>query len=137
MADNQTKTAYVCGPLTELPPETQAQVKTFYERIGDLHGELFGRRAFVPHEYYDPIKHAHFTPQDVIAPNGGRSASSPASSSLRPSSPHGAAASKWKWPTAAAYPSWCWSPRTKRFHVSCAETRQLPGSWSTKVTTTP
>ncbi len=45
------KVPYVCGPLTEHAPETHAQVKTFYERIDDLCGEVFGHRAFVPHEH--------------------------------------------------------------------------------------
>ncbi len=56
---------YVCGPLTELTPEDQAWVKPFYEAIADVCEEVFGQRAFVPHEHYDPIKHADFTPQDV------------------------------------------------------------------------
>lgn len=64
---SQTKTVYVCGPLTELPPLDQARVKKLYERIGDLCRETLGHRAFVPHEHYDPIKHANFTPQQVDA----------------------------------------------------------------------
>ena len=30
-------------------------------------GEVTGVRAFVPHEHYDPIKHANYTPADVDA----------------------------------------------------------------------
>ena len=59
------KTAYVCGPLTELPPEIQGSVKSFYEKIADVCFEVLGVRAFVPHEHFDPIKHAQATPQDV------------------------------------------------------------------------
>ena len=59
------KTAYVCGPLTELPLETQALVKKFYEEIADVCFEVLGIRAFVPHEHFDPIKHAKATPHDV------------------------------------------------------------------------
>lgn len=61
------KPAYVCGPLTELSPEEQATVKAFYSEIGDLCEEVTGIRAFVPHEYFDPIKMANFTPGDVDA----------------------------------------------------------------------
>ncbi|MBI1866182.1 MAG: hypothetical protein HY005_00355 [Candidatus Staskawiczbacteria bacterium] len=59
------KTAYVCGPLTELSPETAQEAKSFYERIGDVCQEITGIRAFVPHEHYDPLKHPDFTPQQV------------------------------------------------------------------------
>jgi hypothetical protein len=59
------KIAYVCGPLTELKTEEKTRVKSFYQRIGDACGEITGLRAFVPHEHFDPIKHAHFTPQQV------------------------------------------------------------------------
>jgi len=61
------KSAYVCGPLTELPPETQASVKAFYSAIGDLAKRVTGVRAFVPHEHYDPIAHANFTPATIDA----------------------------------------------------------------------
>lgn len=59
------KVPYVCGPLTELPPPIMDEVKAFYSRIGDLIGQLSGHRAFVPHEHYDPIKFAHFTPTEI------------------------------------------------------------------------
>lgn len=59
------KTAYICGPLTELKAEGKTRVKNFYQRIGDVCEEITGSRAFVPHEHFDPIKHAHFTPQQV------------------------------------------------------------------------
>ena len=59
------KTAYVCGPLTELSPEVAQNAKIFYERIADVCQGIMGVRAFVPHEHYDPIKHAHFTPEQV------------------------------------------------------------------------
>ena len=61
------KPAYVCGPLTELSVEEQAGVKTFYAKIGDACQEIMGIRAFVPHEHFDPIKMAQFTPEDVDA----------------------------------------------------------------------
>lgn len=60
-----SKIPYVCGPLTELAPDEQKSVKLFYQRIADLCEKVIGVRAFVPHEHYDPIKHASFTPQDV------------------------------------------------------------------------
>ena len=59
------KSVYVCGPLTELPAEQQERVKRFYERIADLCEEVLGVRAFVPHEHYDPVKHADYEPPQV------------------------------------------------------------------------
>jgi hypothetical protein len=59
------KTAYVCGPLTELPLFLQKSVKRFYERIADTCQDCMGERAFVPHEHFDPIKHANFSPAQV------------------------------------------------------------------------
>jgi len=61
------KPVYVCGPLTELPPGKQETTKRFYERIADLCKEVTGVRAFVPHEHYDPVKHASYTPPQVDA----------------------------------------------------------------------
>lgn len=61
----ETKRPYVCGPLTELTSLEQAWVKPFYEAIADLCDEVLRVRAFVPHENYDPVKHGHFTPQEV------------------------------------------------------------------------
>jgi len=63
--DQDGKPAYVCGPLTELAPNVQAEVKTFYSAIADACKEIMGIRAFVPHEHFDPEKHAHFTPEQV------------------------------------------------------------------------
>jgi hypothetical protein len=60
-----TKTAYVCGALTELPLDQQELVKAFYEAIGDLVGQLTGTRAFVPHEHFDPVKYASVLPVEV------------------------------------------------------------------------
>lgn len=59
------KVPYICGALTELPPDMQTWVKTFYSQLGDVCREELGERAFVPHEHFDPVKHAEFTPQDV------------------------------------------------------------------------
>lgn len=61
------KVAYVCGPLTELDPADQPAVKSLYSQIGDQVAYVCGPRAFVPHEHYDPIKAAHFSPQEVYA----------------------------------------------------------------------
>ncbi len=63
MKDN--KRPYVCGPLTELPVESQKLVKDFYSRIADACEEIMGIRAFVPHEHYDPVKYPHFTPAEI------------------------------------------------------------------------
>ncbi len=59
------KCAYVCAPLTELSPKQQKPTKTFYENIADVCEEVTGKRAFVPHEHYDPIKHSGFLPVEV------------------------------------------------------------------------
>ncbi len=56
---------YICGPLTELPVNFRQPAKHFYEQIADACKEQTGKRAFVPHEHYDPIKHANFSPPDV------------------------------------------------------------------------
>jgi len=61
----QEKSVYVCGPLTELSDSQQEGVKKFYSRIGDLCEEATGTRGFVPHEQYDPIKNADFTPAEI------------------------------------------------------------------------
>lgn len=63
--DKVDKVPYVCGPLTELPVEMQKLVKSFYSKIADLTEKITGIRGFVPHEHYDPIKHANYEPQEV------------------------------------------------------------------------
>ncbi len=66
MSDNiKTKSAYICGPLTELSAEEQVRVKKFYEQLADVCERVTGIRAFVPHEHYDPIKNADYTPMQV------------------------------------------------------------------------
>ena len=65
MATDMVKVAYVCGPLTELSPEVQQTVKKFYSDIADVCTKILGVRAFVPHEHFDPIKHAGFSPEEV------------------------------------------------------------------------
>jgi len=59
------KIPYVCGPLTELPAGVQERAKNFYVRIADLCEKETGERAFVPHERFDPVKHASFSPKEV------------------------------------------------------------------------
>jgi hypothetical protein len=59
------KSAYICGPLTELNFELQYAIKSFYAKIADVFDEFVNIRAFFPHEHYDPQKHAHFTPRQV------------------------------------------------------------------------
>ncbi|MBI4101337.1 MAG: hypothetical protein HY443_00025 [Candidatus Nealsonbacteria bacterium] len=59
------KSVYVCGPLTELSAEEQARAKAFYVQLADVCQETTGVRAFVPHEHYDPVLHANFTPSQV------------------------------------------------------------------------
>ncbi|MCX6745751.1 MAG: hypothetical protein NTX00_01905 [Candidatus Parcubacteria bacterium] len=62
---NNQKTVYVCGALTEVPSEQKESVKKFYERIADLCEKVTTTRAFVPHEHYDPVLHANWTPSQV------------------------------------------------------------------------
>mgnify|MGYP001600443790 CR=1 FL=1 len=64
MSENE-KSAYICGPLTELPAERKLWAKRFYAKLADVCKETTGKRAFVPHEHYDPQIHAKFTPQEV------------------------------------------------------------------------
>lgn len=59
------KIPYICGPLTELSADLRAEVKDLYTALGDICQEVLGARAFVPHENYDPIRHAHYTPQEI------------------------------------------------------------------------
>jgi hypothetical protein len=59
------KSAYICGPLTELPPDQKGQAKAFYEAVGALASRITGTEAFVPHKHYDPVVHANFTPPEV------------------------------------------------------------------------
>jgi hypothetical protein len=66
LGKSKTKVAYICGALTELPIEVQIPTKRFYSRLGDVCGNVLGHRAFVPHEHYDPIANASFTPQEVF-----------------------------------------------------------------------
>ena len=61
------KCPYVCGPLTELDTAVQPGVKRFYARIADSCEVVLGVRAFVPHEHYDPVRHAGFKPSEVDA----------------------------------------------------------------------
>ena len=67
MFPKSDKPVYICGPLTELAPDAQERVKHFYQAIADVFEKYTGIRAFVPHEHYDPVKHAGFTPQEVDA----------------------------------------------------------------------
>lgn len=59
------KSVYVCGPLTELSPEETEKAKRFYVRIAEIAYAILGVRGFVPHEHYDPVRHANYTPAQV------------------------------------------------------------------------
>lgn len=86
------KIAYICAPLTELPNPgwllkllflimdflgrfftgkqrqfrfTKYTAKRLYSALGDVCEQELGHRAFVPHECFDPEKHAHFSPAEV------------------------------------------------------------------------
>jgi len=59
------KMPYICGPLTELSIEIQESAKSFYVRVADVCKQVMGKRAFVPHERYDPIKHPDFSPAEI------------------------------------------------------------------------
>lgn len=61
------KTAYICGPLTELTPGELLLAKNFYEQIADVYRDVTGERAFVPHEHCDPLTHVGLSPTDVDA----------------------------------------------------------------------
>ena len=59
------KPCYICGPLTEVPEEMKPVVKAFYVDLADACKRALGIRAFVPHEHYDPVLHAGFSPAQV------------------------------------------------------------------------
>ena len=61
----QKKVAYICGPLTELPPDEHHRVKEFYSKLGNICEVINGARGFVPHEHFDPIIHSNYTPTEV------------------------------------------------------------------------
>lgn len=63
MKDN--KVPYICAPLTELPVEEIELAKDFYESLAGTCEKAIGKRAFVPHERYDPKAHANFSPPEV------------------------------------------------------------------------
>jgi len=65
--DEPIKRPYICGPLSELSTEDGKQARALYELLAEVCSEVLGVRAFVPHEHFDPIKHANFTPADVDA----------------------------------------------------------------------
>ncbi|MFA5127907.1 MAG: hypothetical protein WC457_02815 [Patescibacteria group bacterium] len=58
-------TPYICYALTELPPEIREWAKAFYAAVADKCKGVIGVRGFVPHEHYDPVANANFTPQQV------------------------------------------------------------------------
>lgn len=60
-----TKPGYICSALTELPEWARGEAKRFYSALADEIGEELGTRPWVPHEHFDPVAHAHFTPEDV------------------------------------------------------------------------
>lgn len=49
------KIPYVCGPLTELPADIGIKARAIYIAIANMTEEIFGVRAFVPHEHFDPL----------------------------------------------------------------------------------
>jgi hypothetical protein len=61
------KSAYICGPLTELPPEQQASARALYEAVGDVCSQILCTESFVPHQHYDPIANADATCPEVDA----------------------------------------------------------------------
>jgi hypothetical protein len=63
--NNDEKVPYICGSLTELSLETREWVKPFYSQIADACEKIIGKRPFVPHEHYDPVKHPDFTPKEI------------------------------------------------------------------------
>ncbi|OHA62586.1 MAG: hypothetical protein A2748_00690, partial [Candidatus Wildermuthbacteria bacterium RIFCSPHIGHO2_01_FULL_45_20] len=58
---------YICGPLTELPPDVRDKVKAVYSCLAGICQKVTGVRGFAPHEHYDPVAAPHFTPQQVDA----------------------------------------------------------------------
>lgn len=67
MFPRSEKPVYICGPLTELAPGRQEHAKHLYQSMADIFEKRTGIRAFVPHEHYDPVKNANFTPAEIDA----------------------------------------------------------------------
>ncbi|MEK7681025.1 MAG: hypothetical protein AAB348_03200 [Patescibacteria group bacterium] len=65
MAQETTLLPYICYALTELRPEKRDAAKAFYVRVAETCEKVLGIRGFVPHEHYDPVAHANFTPHEV------------------------------------------------------------------------
>jgi hypothetical protein len=61
------KSIYICGPLTELPKDKQAQIKEFYSNVAATCEKVTGKRGFLPHEHGDPVLHANLTPAQIDA----------------------------------------------------------------------
>jgi hypothetical protein len=62
---NNEKSVYISGPLTGLPQKQQKCIRDFYERIAGLVERISGVRAFIPHEYFDPVHQPDATPEEV------------------------------------------------------------------------
>lgn len=61
------KTAYICGPLTELLDWQISSTKAFYAQIAEAYKRVTGVRAFVPHEHCDPQMHSNLSCAEVDA----------------------------------------------------------------------
>lgn len=64
MEKDKDKIPYVCGPLTELSKETGEQARAIYTAIAEITENILGKRAFVPHEHFDPLN-SNATSQQV------------------------------------------------------------------------
>ncbi len=65
MISKPNKPGYICSALTELPADEVQEAKVFFSAIADRLGQVLGLRPWVPHEHFDPIAHAEFTPAQV------------------------------------------------------------------------
>lgn len=58
------KMVYISGALTDMSEEARAQLRTFYDELGQVCRE-FGHEPYLPHVYGDPKRVAHLTAQQI------------------------------------------------------------------------
>ena len=68
----QDKVPYICGPLTELSKELGDQARDIYLAIAEITRVVLDKRAFVPHEHYDPLVNINASPQEVYKTESDR-----------------------------------------------------------------
>jgi hypothetical protein len=66
-SSENSKCAYICSALTELPADVQEPFKFVLSKTADVCAEVLGVRGFAPHEHNDPVHVPDKTPMQVDA----------------------------------------------------------------------